>query len=116
MLSVVAADVLDVLADPTRRRLVELLNEQAHSVGELAAQVGMSAAATSRHLRILRDASFVHAEISDRDARVHVYRLDRAPLAALRAWLDQMDAFWSEQLESFRQHAARLGGTGATPP
>lgn len=52
-----------------------------------------------------RDAAL--AERSSHDARLRVYRLNPEPLAALRAWLDQLDAFWGEQLNSFKRHTAK---------
>jgi DNA-binding transcriptional ArsR family regulator len=66
----------------------------------------------SRHLRVLRARGLVEVELLDRDGRGRVYRLRRAPFADLGAWLDQVQAFWDEQLESFREHAERAGGAG----
>ena len=58
----------------------------------------------SRHLRVLRDSGLVEARFGDADARVREYRLLPEPFADLRAWLDQVQAHWSEQLEAFREH------------
>jgi DNA-binding transcriptional ArsR family regulator len=100
------------LADPTRRRVVELLREGPRRAGELAAGVGMSGPAMSRHLRVLRASGVVEASGVDADARVRMYRLRMEAFVALRAWLDQVEAFWSEQLGSFKQHAERSRGGG----
>ncbi len=97
------------LADPTRRRVVELLKHGPQRAGELAAATRMSGPAMSRHLRILRASGMVEADVMDRDARVRMYRLRAEPFAALRAWLDQVEAFWAEQLGAFKQHAEAKG-------
>ena len=70
---------LAALADPTRRRVVELLRERPRRAGELAEAFGVSAPAMSRHLRVLRTRGLVEEERVDEDARVRVYRLRREP-------------------------------------
>lgn len=98
---------LAALADPTRRRLLELLRDRPRPAGELAAAFAMSAPAMSRHLRVLRRTGLVGENSADHDARVRVYRLRRERFAALRAWLDQIEAFWIDQLGAFKAHAER---------
>ena len=95
------------LADPTRRRVVELLRKRPRRAGELAAAFGMSPPAMSRHLRVLRRTGLVEEASPEEDARVRVYRLRRERFAALRDWLDEVEAFWSEQLGAFKEHAER---------
>jgi DNA-binding transcriptional ArsR family regulator len=95
-----------VLADPTRRRVIELLGDRAHRAGELAAAAGTSAPVMSRHLRILLEAGFVADERVPDDARLRVFRLRPEPVAALQAWLDQVQAHWNEQLGAFKRHLA----------
>lgn len=102
------------LADPTRRRVVELLREGPRRAGELAEGVSMSGPAVSRHLRVLRASGVVEASVVDTDARVRMYRLRLEPFVALRAWLDQVEAFWTEQLGSFKQHAEQSRGGAST--
>ena len=92
------------LADPTRRRVIELLGNRAHRAGELAAAAGTSAPVMSRHLRILLEAGFVADERVPDDARLRVFRLRPEPVAALQAWLDQLQAHWNEQLGAFKRH------------
>ena len=92
------------LADPTRRRVVELLSERAQRAGELAAAAGTSAPAMSRHLRILLQAGVVADERVPDDARLRVFRLRREPVLALQAWLDQLEAKWNEQLGAFKRY------------
>jgi DNA-binding transcriptional ArsR family regulator len=96
--------VFQALADPTRRRVIELLGDREHRAGELAAAAGTSAPAMSRHLRILLDAGFVADERVPGDARFRVFRLRREPVLALQAWLDQLQAHWNEQLGAFKRY------------
>lgn len=97
-------ELFAVLADPTRRRVVQLLGEQPRRAGELARTVGVSAPVISRHLRILLSAGVVSDERVPDDARLRVFRLRREPLVALQAWLDQVQAQWNEQLGAFKRH------------
>jgi DNA-binding transcriptional ArsR family regulator len=67
----------------------------------------MSAAAMSRHLRVLRRGGLIEEERVEDDARVRVYRLRRKPFNDLQAWLDDVEGFWTEQLSAFKAHAER---------
>jgi len=96
--------LFDVLADPTRRRVVHLLGQQPWRAGELAQAVGVSPPVISRHLRILLGAGVVSDERVPGDARLRVFRLRREPLGALQAWLDQVQAQWNDQLDAFKRH------------
>lgn len=93
---------LSALADPTRRRVIDLLRERPHRAGELAAAFDVSAPAISRHLRVLRTRGLIEEEPSLHDARLRVYRLRREPFQDLHSWLDDVEAFWGEQLASFK--------------
>jgi DNA-binding transcriptional ArsR family regulator len=64
----------------------------------------------SRHLRVLRKTGLVEEEGVDHDARVRVYRLRPEPFSALRGWLDEVEAFWREELAGFKGHAERTRG------
>ena len=99
------------LADPTRRRVVDLLRKRPRRAGELAAASGMSAPAMSRHLRVLRRTSLVEEDSPENDARVRVYRLRPEAFAELRGWLSEVEAFWGGQLDSFKAHAERTRRT-----
>jgi DNA-binding transcriptional ArsR family regulator len=92
------------LADPARRQVVQLLGAVPLRAGELAAAAGMSAPAMSRHLRVLLQAGVITDERTSRDARMRYFRLRPQSLAALQAWLDQLQAHWDEQLASFKRH------------
>ncbi len=107
MLTSEAEALLDTLSDPTRRRVVQLLGERPLRAGELARAIGASPPVISRHLRILLDAGVVTDERVPGDARLRVFRLRREPIVALRAWLDQMQAQWDEQLGAFKKHVER---------
>jgi DNA-binding transcriptional ArsR family regulator len=96
--------VFAALADPTRRRVLELLGGRERRAGELAAAVGTSAPVMSRHLRVLLEAGFVADERVPDDARLRVFRLQREPVLALQAWLDQLQAHWNEQLGAFKRY------------
>jgi DNA-binding transcriptional ArsR family regulator len=98
---------LAALADPTRRHVVELLRERPRRAGELAAAAAMSGPAMSKHLRVLRASGLVEEQRVERDARVHLYQLRPEPFVALQAWLDQMQAFWTDQLDAFKAHVER---------
>lgn len=104
---------LAALAEPLRRRTVELLAERPHRAGELADQLGISAPAMSRHLRVLRTAELVDEEHPPFDARVRIYSLRAARFTGLRAWLAEAEAGWSEQLDAFKAH---VEATVATEP
>jgi DNA-binding transcriptional ArsR family regulator len=65
----------------------------------------MSRPALSRHLRVLRDSELVDVEMLTDDARGRMYRLRADHFVGLQAWLDQVHAFWSEQLGAFKEHA-----------
>jgi DNA-binding transcriptional ArsR family regulator len=95
---------LAALADPIRRRAVELLAAQPRRAGELAAELGVSAPVMSRHLRVLRTAELVDEEHPAFDARVRIYSLRGARMHALKAWLADTEAGWAEQLASFKAH------------
>lgn len=97
-------DTLLALADPTRRKLVELLRKEPRRAGELAAAFDMVPPAMSRHLRILRRSGLVEERPLAQDARVRVYRLRSEPFFALQTWLQEFESFWSEQLDSFKTH------------
>jgi DNA-binding transcriptional ArsR family regulator len=98
------APLLHALADPTRLGIVELLSTGPRRVGELAEESGLSAAAASKHMRVLLQAGVVADERPPEDARVRIFRLRPESGAALRAWLDQLQAHWDDQLRSFKRH------------
>ena len=96
---------LAALADPVRRRVVDLLRRQPRRASELAAAVEMSAPALSRHLRVLRERGLIEDRRDRTDARARVLRLRRKPFTDLAKWLDEVEAFWTDQLAAFKKHA-----------
>ena len=100
-------DLFDVLADPTRRRVLELLSDEPRRAGHLAKAAGTSRPVMSRHLKILLDAGFVADERVAEDARARVFRLRPEAMRDVQAWLDQLQAHWSEQLASFKRHVEK---------
>jgi DNA-binding transcriptional ArsR family regulator len=95
---------LAALADPGRRRTIDLLREGPRSAGDLAQAIGLHAPAMSRHLRVLRQSGLVQESHPDFDARVRIYSLRPEPMAELRRWLDETETMWTEQLASFKKH------------
>jgi DNA-binding transcriptional ArsR family regulator len=95
------------LADPTRRRVIDLLRKKPQRAGDLAAALEISPPRLSRHLRTLRNSGLIEDGGVDHDARVSLYRLKPEPFETLRDWLDQVEAFWTVELASFKAHAER---------
>lgn len=98
---------LAALADPTRRRVVDLLRHRPRRPSDLAMDCEVSPPAMSRHLRVLRKRGLIEEDRLEEDARVRLYRLRRPPFDELEAWIEQVRAFWTDQLEAFKQHAER---------
>jgi DNA-binding transcriptional ArsR family regulator len=89
------------LAEPTRRRILDLLRERERSVGELVDALGVSQPGVSKHLRVLREAGLVAVR---RDAQRRVYGLDPAPLAKIDAWLGPYRQLWADRLDALERH------------
>jgi len=98
---------LGALADPCRRRVVDLLRERPRRAGELAQAVHISFPAMSRHLRTLRECGLIEEERDQFDSRVRIYRLQPGRMAELKAWLDETEALWSRQLAAFKTHVQK---------
>lgn len=95
------AAVMEALAEPSRRRIVELLLDGERSVGSLAAETGLAQPAVSKHLRVLREAGLVQVR---RDAQRRHYRIQPQPLAELDAWLEPYRRLWDERLDRLERH------------
>jgi DNA-binding transcriptional ArsR family regulator len=98
--------MFEILAEPNRRRVLDLLREQERTVGELVDALGMSQPAVSKHLRVLRDAGLVEARV---DAQRRIYTLRAEPLADLDAWLAPYRKFWRGKLAALQRHLDRDG-------
>jgi DNA-binding transcriptional ArsR family regulator len=90
-------NAIEALADPTRRRIVELLADGERSAGEIASHFSVSRPAVSRHLRVLREHGLVRAR---EQAQRRLYSLDPAPLAELDEWLARYRVFWAQRLDA----------------
>jgi DNA-binding transcriptional ArsR family regulator len=100
---------LSALADPHRRRTIDILRKGPRRAGELAQMTGLTPPAMSRHLRTLRMAGLVEEAHAQFDARVRVYALKPKPIAELRAWLEETEALWGEQLVGLKAYIERSG-------
>jgi DNA-binding transcriptional ArsR family regulator len=89
------------LAEPSRRRILDLLRGGERSVSELVGQVGLSQPGVSKHLRVLREAGIVEVRP---DGRQRWYRLRAQPLAEVDRWLEPYRAHWSERLDALERH------------
>jgi DNA-binding transcriptional ArsR family regulator len=94
----------DVLAEPTRRRILDLLFEAEQPVGDLVATLDMSQPGVSKHLRVLREAGLVEART---DAQRRIYRVRPEPLAEIDAWLAPYRRLWSGTLDALEAHLDR---------
>lgn len=100
---------LAALADPSRRRVVEVLAAGPRRAGELAAEAGLTAPAMSRHLRALKQAGLVAESHPEFDARVRIYELRPEAMSELKAWLERAERLWTDQLSAFKAHLERSG-------
>ena len=96
-----SAPALAVLAEPNRRRILDLLREQERPVGELVDALAVSQPAVSKHLRVLRDAGLVDVRP---DAQRRLYRVRTEPLQELDRWLAPYRAMWEARLDDLGRH------------
>ncbi len=96
--------MLEALADPKRRRAIELLGQRPRSAGELASELGLAPPAMSRHLRAMKEGGLVEDGHPDFDARVRIYSLKDGATDELKRWLAETEALWMHQLGAFKRH------------
>ena len=98
----------DVLADPVRRRVLEILSQGEHSSGEIvdivSREFGIGQSAVSQHLKVLRESGFANVTVSG--AR-RIYTIDAAPLSEVDQWLSQFRQYWGPRLEALATEVAR---------
>jgi DNA-binding transcriptional ArsR family regulator len=94
---------LEVLAEPRRRQILDLLRESEQSVGALVAVLPLSQPAVSKHLRVLREAGLVEVRI---DAQRRLYRVSAEPLRELDRWLEPYRRMWAGRLDDLENHLA----------
>jgi DNA-binding transcriptional ArsR family regulator len=99
--------IFAALADPNRRRTIELLGERPRSAGELASALSLSPPALSRHLRLLKASGLVDEMHPQFDARVRVYSLKDGAMTELKRWVAGTEAMWAAQLSAFKAHVEK---------
>ena len=95
---------MEVLAEPSRRRILDLLRDGERPVGELVAEMRLSQPAVSKHLRVLKGAGLVDVRP---DAQRRLYRVRAEPLAELDAWLAPYRRLWEGRLDALEDHLDR---------
>jgi DNA-binding transcriptional ArsR family regulator len=103
----------DVLADPTRRRILGLLLERPRPVGEVAHDLEMSQPRVSKHLRVLREAGLVTVQV---EAQRRWYEVRPEPLADLDAWLAPYRRLWTERLAALERHLETMSDVPEDQP
>jgi DNA-binding transcriptional ArsR family regulator len=93
--------VFEVLAEPHRRAILDLLRSDERAVNDLVAALGLSQPAVSKHLRTLRDAGLVSVRA---DAQRRLYRLRPEPLRELDGWLTPYRRLWEQRLDALESH------------
>jgi DNA-binding transcriptional ArsR family regulator len=93
--------MFDVLAEPTRRRILDQLLDRPRTVGDLVATLNVSQPSVSKHLRVLRDAGVVAAS---KDAQRRIYELRPEALAEVLAWVEPYRRLWSGRLDALERH------------
>ena len=97
-------DLFAVLAEPTRRRILEQLVRTSRSVNELSSSLDVAQPAMSKHLKVLREAGYVSCRGS---AQQRIYQLEPRPFRALDAWLEPYRRFWTHHLDALERHLDR---------
>lgn len=100
MASAAVQEIFAAIADPTRRRLLERIGTKEMSVADLTAGAGMTMAAVSLHLQVLRRAGLVHRRIAGRQ---RLYRLDPLPLRSVSDWTEKLTGFWNRRLDRLQR-------------
>ncbi len=95
------ATTFDVLAEPTRRRILDLLLDRERPVGDLVEQLDASQPGVSKHLKVLREAGLVEVRPKGKQ---RWYRLRAEPLAEVDDWLEPYRAHWSRRLDALERH------------
>src|SRR5690348_3468864 len=102
------AAAFEVMAEPNRRLILDLLRQRERTVGDLVAALEVSQPAVSKHLRVLRNAGLV---VSRTEAQRRIYRVRPHPLREVDAWLEPYRAMWTRSLDALERHLDE-GGKG----
>ncbi len=100
-------DLFAVLAEPSRRNILDRLRAGEVSVNGLADQLQLAQPTVSKHLRVLREAGFVSSRT---EAQRRIYRLEPERIRAIDAWLEPYRALWSKRLDALESHLERMAG------
>ena len=100
------ATTFDVLADPTRRRILDLLLDRQRPVGELVKKLKLSQPGVSKHLRVLREAGLVSVR---NEAQRRIYEVRPEPLEEIAEWLEPYRRLWSNRLDALERHLDEEG-------
>jgi DNA-binding transcriptional ArsR family regulator len=98
------SSTFEIVAEPTRRQILDLVREQERTVGELVAALGVSQPGVSRHLRVLRDAELVTVR---KDAQQRWYQLRPEPLLEVEQWLAPYRELWKSKLDALEDYLER---------
>jgi len=98
-------ETFEVLAEPNRRRILDLLREEERPVGELVQLLAASQPSVSKHLRVLRDAGLVEVRV---DAQRRLYRVRPEPLREVAQWLEPYRLLWESRLDDLERHLDRM--------
>ena len=102
-----SSGMFEVLAEPHRRRILDLLREREQAVGDLVAALGISQPGVSKHLRVLREAGLVEVRT---DAQRRLYRIRAEPLREIDQWLAPYRAAWAGRLDALEAHLDDMEG------
>jgi len=94
-----------IIAEPSRRAILNLLASAEQSVGDIEEQLRISQPSVSKHLRVLREAGFVESRV---DAQRRLYRIRHEPLMEVDAWLAPFRRFWSGHVDALERHLDRI--------
>jgi DNA-binding transcriptional ArsR family regulator len=99
----------EVLAEPNRRRILDLLRTAERPVGDLVEQLSVSQPAVSKHLRVLREAGLVEVRS---DAQRRIYSVRTEPLRAIDDWLEPYRRLWASRLDGLERHLDAIAEAG----
>jgi DNA-binding transcriptional ArsR family regulator len=104
--------IFEVLAEPNRRLILDLIGDGERPVGELVEHLALSQPAVSKHLRVLRDADLVRVRV---DAQRRLYRVNAAPLRAVSDWLEPFRRRWEQSLDALERHLDAMDDRPPSP-
>ena len=103
--SAVAIDAFVAIAEPQRRKIIELLASRGRSVNDIAQALGLGQPQTSKHLKVLKDAGLVEVQVAGQQ---RIYSLVGRPLEAIQAWTAQVTATWHDRFDQLDALLAEL--------